>query len=139
MGVDGVTYDAMGEGKTLPIRYSRADPRIALLGNEIDAYPSQSSGQVVEWEPKQMDAAAYYCRGHAYLDLGKDEKALADLGRALDLDARFARAYYYRGIAHKRVGRTREGTADMERFLELMDDPQWRRAAEHQLREWRDG
>jgi tetratricopeptide (TPR) repeat protein len=138
MRVGEATYDAMGKGMTLPIRHSRADPRIALLGNEIDAYPSRSSGQVVEWEPKRMDAAAYYRRGHAYLNLGKDEKALADLGRALDLDARFVKAYYYRGIAHKRVGRTRAGTADMERFLELMDDPQWRRAAEHQLLEWRD-
>jgi hypothetical protein len=35
--VDKNTYDTIDRGQTLPIRYANADPRIALLGNEIHA------------------------------------------------------------------------------------------------------
>jgi serine/threonine protein kinase/Flp pilus assembly protein TadD len=64
-------------------------------------------------------AAAFLNRGYAYDRLRRNEDALADYSRVLELDAQNAVAWYNRGTIYLRLGKMAEGLADFSRFLEL--------------------
>ncbi|MFF4291651.1 tetratricopeptide repeat protein, partial [Streptomyces sp. NPDC001633] len=68
-------------------------------------------------------------RGDALRVTGRDEEALADYDRALELDPGYAYAYASRGVSLSNLGRHEEGLADLDRALALQPDYPW--ALEH--------
>ena len=59
-----------------------------------------------------MYANAYYFRGNAYKAVGKNEEAIADYTKAIELDPKDAINYSARGRAYKAVGKNEEAEAD---------------------------
>src|SRR5262245_52478551 len=64
-------------------------------------------------------AHAYYCRARAYFRLGRDEEAVADNSRAIDLDPKVAHAWYNRGVSYDRLGRPDKAVIDFGTAVEL--------------------
>jgi len=66
--------------------------------------------------------AAYYNRGNAYSKIAKDELALKDLTRAIDLDNNFYQAYYNRGSVYKRLGKSKLSEKDFAKAKKLAQE-----------------
>ncbi len=64
-------------------------------------------------------AQAYHHRGNAYARLHRNEDAIADYSKVLELDAKNALAWYNRGAIYLRLGQSAEGLADSSKALEL--------------------
>jgi lipoprotein NlpI len=64
-------------------------------------------------------ATAYNDRGIAHASKGEVDRAIADYGRALELNPKLAEAYYNRGIAYHGQGEVDRAIADYGRALEL--------------------
>ena len=60
-----------------------------------------------------------YNRGCAYEDQGNLGDALADFGKAIELDATYWQAFHRRGIVHHEQGNLRRACDDFSRALEL--------------------
>jgi len=69
--------------------------------------------------PSEFTAGDYNNRGTTYTELGQHAQALADYGRALELDPTFAQAYTNRGITYKALGQHAQALVDYGRALEL--------------------
>ena len=111
-------YRATERGQILTVQYANADPRIALLGNEIDAYPAREA-PTLETEHKQMDAEAYYGRGMTYHVLGEYQEALCDYARAIEMNPERAKFYHSRGITHRRLFEWENAVAAYDKAIEL--------------------
>jgi eukaryotic-like serine/threonine-protein kinase len=72
-------------------------------------------------------AHAYYSRAVACSRLGRDEEALDDFSKAIELDPKHVFARYNRGIIHNRLGRPDKAVTDFSRAIELdpKDVPAW--------------
>ena len=46
----------------------------------------------------------YLDRGRFFLQRGMPVEAIADFGRAIEIEPSLASAYYYRGLAHRQMG-----------------------------------
>jgi tetratricopeptide (TPR) repeat protein len=71
-------------------------------------------------------AYAYYCRGNAYSNQRRDEEAVADYTRAIELDPKYTLAWYNRGHTYLELGQPDKAVADFSRALEL--DPKFANA-----------
>ncbi len=63
--------------------------------------------------------AAYYNRGNAYSKIAKDELALKDLNKAIELDNNFYQAYYNRGSIYNRLGKSQLAKKDLNKAKKL--------------------
>jgi tetratricopeptide (TPR) repeat protein len=57
-----------------------------------------------------------YNRGLSYANLDRNQEAIADFTRALELDSTFARVYRARGNCYKKIGETAKGDADLQKY-----------------------
>lgn len=64
-------------------------------------------------------AAIYNNRGYAYDELGREDEALADFAKAIELNPNFAPAYNNRGYLHYQRGRTEAAIADYTKAITL--------------------
>jgi tetratricopeptide (TPR) repeat protein/serine/threonine protein kinase len=64
-------------------------------------------------------AQAYYCRANAYSKLRRNEDAVADYSRAIELDPKDARFWYNRGVAYHRLRQMDKALGDFSRAIEL--------------------
>jgi len=67
-------------------------------------------------------ARAYINRGAAYAELGKYDKAIEDLNKAIKLNKDFAYAYYNRGNAYVKLNRYDKAIKDYNKAIELNPD-----------------
>jgi len=63
------------------------------------------------------DATLYVARARALIELHEFARAIADLDRALALDATLDEAWFWRGMARGRLGQVAAGIADLSVFL----------------------
>jgi tetratricopeptide (TPR) repeat protein len=70
-------------------------------------------------ESKHTFAVAYNNRGYAYAQKGEYEHALADLGRAIELDPQYAEAYNNRAFVYLKAGMAADGLPDAGLALRL--------------------
>ena len=68
---------------------------------------------------KSVLATHYNNRGRAYGSLGKNDKAIADFTKAIELDPKLARAYLYRGIVYKMTSKYDNALADLNKAASL--------------------
>lgn len=74
------------------------------------------------WNSAHGSALLAHChlrRGEAYTELKEDAKALSDLDRAIELDARSALAYFLRGRIQLRRGKALEAARDLAEYAAL--------------------
>jgi tetratricopeptide (TPR) repeat protein/serine/threonine protein kinase len=64
-------------------------------------------------------ALAYSLRGLAYLNMGQNNKAIADCSRAIALDPRLAHAWNSRGLAYRSLGQLDRAVSDLSRAIKL--------------------
>lgn len=64
----------------------------------------------------------YNNRGYYFLSEGKNEEAIADFNRAIDLDPANAHAYNLRGMANMHLSRNQEALRDFNKSIELKPD-----------------
>ena len=107
---------------------------LPALADDSDDWPDcggSNSGSVIaactrilqRWEDSQSNlAVAFNNRGLAYANAGQNDKAIADLGQAIDFDPQMATAYLNRGAAYENKGEHERGIADYSRAISL--DPQ---------------
>jgi tetratricopeptide (TPR) repeat protein len=67
-------------------------------------------------------AIAHYNRGRAYRDKGEFDRAISDLGKAIELDPEFLSAYRMRGLIRGLTGDYARAMADFGKALELSPD-----------------
>ncbi len=60
-----------------------------------------------------------YNRALSYANLGRNQEAIADLNRAIEIDPVFARAYRARGNCYLNIGETEKGNADLAKYDSL--------------------
>ena len=63
---------------------------------------------------------AYNNRGGMYSVLKKQEEAIADYTKAIELDPKYVFNYNDRGEAYKALGKTKEADADFAKAKKLM-------------------
>ena len=68
-------------------------------------------------ESKHTHSVAYNNRGYAYARKGEYDKALADLGRAIELNPQYGEAYNNRAWVYLKTGNAANGLPDAERAL----------------------
>lgn len=61
----------------------------------------------------------YSNRGLAYSEIGRDDRAIKDLNRAIEIDPEFARAYLNRGLVYRHRGNYTKAIEDYTRVIEL--------------------
>jgi tetratricopeptide (TPR) repeat protein len=66
-------------------------------------------------------------RSRALWNMGRNDKAIADFSRAIDLEPCFAKALGSRGMGYLALGRFEEGIADLSRAIDM--DPRRLRTA----------
>ena len=76
-------------------------------------------GAVIERKP---GAAAYYYRGVAYAQLKKNQLALADLDRAIEIEPAFAEAYLRRGEIYLRLNQPNAAESDYHKVVGVSTD-----------------
>jgi serine/threonine protein kinase/Flp pilus assembly protein TadD len=69
------------------------------------------------------NAACFHNRALAFIGLGRTDRALADLGRALERDPSFADAAFNRGLLHFQAKRFTRAAADLQYALKNGADP----------------
>jgi tetratricopeptide (TPR) repeat protein len=92
----------------------------------------------IEADPDGVIVWRYYERGIALLELGKPERAVADLETTVERTRQqpFPRPYLYRARALDALGRTADAIPDYRRFLELAEEgAQEKDSVEARLRE----
>ena len=72
--------------------------------------------------PRARLLAAYSSRGELFAEMGQDEKSLADLDRAVQLDPGFARAYSLRGALLSQRGQNDRALADYDAVIRLLPE-----------------
>jgi lipoprotein NlpI len=63
-------------------------------------------------------SAAHYLRGFVQEKLGKNQEALTDFSKALELEPTLSEAYHQRGCVQFKLGKFSESVADFDRYLE---------------------
>jgi serine/threonine protein kinase/Flp pilus assembly protein TadD len=64
-------------------------------------------------------AHAYFCRALAYSKLRRDEEAVADHSRAIELDPKHSGAWNSRGVSNSKLGQWGKAFADFSKAIEL--------------------
>ncbi len=72
--------------------------------------------------PSLSSASAYYQRARSFADVGNYRLALADLGKAIELDPQHAQAYWIRGAIYRQQHRYTWALADFTQAIDLKPD-----------------
>lgn len=64
-------------------------------------------------------ALNYNNRGMAYNKLRKDEDAISNYNRAIELDPYYTQAYYNRGIVYEKLGKDEDAISDYSKAIQL--------------------
>ena len=72
--------------------------------------------------PGYGDAEYYFRKGNEALQRGDNRGAIADYGRAIDLNPEYVEAYYNRGLAKSNLGNHRGAIADYARAIKHKPD-----------------
>jgi tetratricopeptide (TPR) repeat protein len=83
--------------------------------NYLQAIPYYD--RAIQLNSKNDDA--YFVRGHTYMALGEDEKALADFNRAIELNPRLSYAYAERAYVYFRMGEAQLALDNYDHAIEL--------------------
>jgi tetratricopeptide (TPR) repeat protein len=68
---------------------------------------------------RRLCAWAYNRRGERFAELGNEQEAMKDFGKAISYDSSHWRAIHNRGVSHATLGRPGEALADFSRALQL--------------------
>jgi len=133
----GSAYHHKGEADLAIADYDRA---IAIAPRDADSLINRAilydrkgdhNGAIREFDAVlAMDSAkpllsqighslAYLNRGVAHLNRGEIDDAIADAGKAIEFDPKFASAYNNRGIAYQRKGEFGPAFVDFDKAIEL--------------------
>jgi tetratricopeptide (TPR) repeat protein len=79
---------------------------------------------------------ARFNRGALRYADGDFERALSDFEHCIAVDPHAPAPYFNRASTYWQLGRGEEAMHDLERFLELVDNAEWKRAAEDLMTSW---
>jgi tetratricopeptide (TPR) repeat protein len=79
-------------------------------------YESSIRDLSVFLEKYPTEVPELYNRGLSYVNLDKNQEAIADFNKAIELDTTFARVYRARGNCYLRIGDTIKGNADLAKW-----------------------
>ena len=99
------------------------DPRLCWSSTDVSREQRIASCTAVikaGHERPQNLAKAFSNRGNAYLGLRDYDRAIADYGRAIEIDPQHAAAFYGRGNAYQRKGRYDRAIKDYDRAIEIV-------------------
>jgi len=113
------------EPKHLAAQLGRCD---LLLQNEQPEQVEQAYAQVVEQFPQ--NPLVFNNRGMFFQSFGRNDEAIADFTKAIEINAQYVPAYTNRAYSKLESGRFSEAIADLSKSVEL--DPQY--PAAHSLR-----
>ncbi|HWR98596.1 MAG TPA: tetratricopeptide repeat protein [Candidatus Methanoperedens sp.] len=105
---------AVAPGRTTKILLSNAEGHF-FRGNILQAIAAYS--EIIAAEPQ--NAFVFRCRAAALAVLGREADALADYGRAVELDPRLDEAWLGRGLYHFSRGRYAEAIEDFDHAAAL--------------------
>lgn len=72
---------------------------------------------VIDQNPTVQNA--YYNRGNIFMNEKKNQRAIADFGKAIELNPKFTDAYYNRGLILRQLNRSEEAVSDFSKAIEL--------------------
>ncbi|GAB2904727.1 CHAT domain-containing protein [Streptomyces mayteni] len=98
-----------------------------------DPTPPTSDQLAAPRETEQLTARELTDRGITRYNAGRQEQALADLNRAIDLDPDNVVALAARGSLHGLAGRTEKALIDLNRGLELEPNNSWALSVRREL------
>ena len=93
--------------------------RAERAGNDNDALAAYSSAIASTFMVSNKRSQAYAGRAGIYIQRGKLDLALADLGKALQQDAQCEAAYYNRAVVYLLQGKPALAMGDATRLIEL--------------------
>jgi formylglycine-generating enzyme required for sulfatase activity/tetratricopeptide (TPR) repeat protein len=109
----GIESDYSGDrGLQVDVQVSKPGP----IPSSKDRYTQQLKGVEKVLQSKPNDVAARLQRALAYLNLGDNDKALADLSLVIKQSPNVPMAYQYRAIVHARLGKAKEASTDLSGF-----------------------
>ena len=95
----------------------------AMLQKNYNEAITRFSGAIASGDLKPANLAlAYHYRGAEYLKTGKDDEAIADQDRAIELNPKLETAYYDRAIALRHKGEFARAIADYSEAIKLNPD-----------------
>lgn len=93
--------------------------RAERAGNDKDAFAAYSAAISSTFMVSNKRSQAYAGRAGIYIEQGKLDLALTDLGKALQQDAQCEAAYYNRAVLYLLQGKPALAQADTKRLMEL--------------------
>lgn len=118
-----IAIGAAGLGLLWPYlpKHSDDDDKVAQCASEDDEVSMSACTALIQSGRASTEvlAAAYNNRGQDYNNMRSYDKALADLDKAIALQADFAEAYTNRGIAHAGKGANDQAIADHSKAIAL--------------------
>jgi tetratricopeptide (TPR) repeat protein len=96
------------------------DGMYALVNEKFDKSIEMLT-QAAELQPDNR--LVFTSRGAAYLRLNRNEEALNDLNRAIEIDANYPKAHHLRGLVNENMGNDEAALRDFDHAIEL--DPEY--------------
>lgn len=106
-------------GLQVDVQVSKAGP----MPSSKDRYTQQLKEVEMVLQSKPNDVAARFQRALACLNLGDNDKALADLSLVIKQLPNVPQAYQYRAIVHARLGEAKEANTDLSEFRKRNQNP----------------
>src|SRR5262245_43440118 len=96
-----------------PVRRDRDYQPIKFVTSwRLDSLPANEKFLLELLEPDEDCSEAYINRGIAYGAKGDNDRAIADLSKAIEINPKYAAAYYNRGAAYRAKGDNDRAIAD---------------------------
>jgi tetratricopeptide (TPR) repeat protein/DNA-binding winged helix-turn-helix (wHTH) protein len=114
-------YERYKEGGFLRIHYYLRGTFTLKTGRTSEAlehFREAIRYQAAEWNIDSFED----CLANAYLELGRDDEAIAEYERILKINPRYPLAHYHLGQAYERQGEPDKARAAYERFLQIWQD-----------------
>jgi tetratricopeptide (TPR) repeat protein len=70
-------------------------------------------------EQSERDDESYFEQGYYYLRKNRNEKAVSEFSKAININPEYAAAYHYRGLAYQSMGQYDQAIADFSKVIEL--------------------
>jgi formylglycine-generating enzyme required for sulfatase activity len=116
----GIESDYSGDrGLQVDVQVSKAGP----VPSSKDRYTQQLKEIEKVLQSKPNDVAARFQRALAHLNLGDNDKALADLTLLIKQSPNVPPVYQYRAIIHARLGQAKEASTDLSEFKKRNNNP----------------